>query len=917
MTKKLLVITAGTVAAGVGQEIQRQMRAHPKSELQVMVRCIDTSYLPNRYGTLPPGEWFQMSIEQRYMDAIYKKIQDFPRMEALLFPGLLPGTDVSGGGSIRYNGAGAVEIQRTNLRKWLSDSMATMARSGKGETNISMALIVSSVGATGSGSLERLIEIIVDAANHANIKSTAQSTIRCDVFILQPGIQEVTDLGLANTVALYAEMAASQLSLTSTNIKNYQGRNIMLGWGSNRALSSIEQLKEAAATLIRLTTDPASAFAAEFQEREIDNHVLRELDPISNLPMHLSLATAVTISLGMLEEQIIDRDVDRLIESLVFARTTSGVQPNILLGKFAEALAGETSEDIYNHLLDYLSDVIDPGRMNTKVDMTLRNKKTTAREKANKLVSSWQEYLGEIRQGQQRIQDYGNTFIADAIMEMERTKRERICQGSISLSELREEFRSLQTLLSQTLTVARDDIRTSVNDADVIRQQGTLDGVWSLHMLNRDAKLKRLGNAIKNNLQEHRREKARPGAIRVLERLEQQCAEIGRNLDIVLGRLRRQRDSKQDWIAAHREFSVDTGHPLQFVAISNSKDRKEIDAYAEKVSIFTPRSNSLIGAASRAQDNDQLAEFRLWLEGKEELDALFKGELELLLKVVRHYTTEKVHEEIEKHSIIDVLLQAGDGILEQRFKEAATMAISLVSYSKSFAPYRREAWHVSAYYRTKDQREAIQKAMEQSFAEGQCKLLESKDPTEIAIFYYVDGIPMSAVDDLKGRCLDAFLNRRQQWHRQQVSLNGNRPVASIGSFNQRVGVPVYSGRDAAERVRETCVIQRLYEVKGTEVDEYTAEDIPELECKPLVVPDNQEDNVRMNGHSIQVDLAGQPAHSTQNGQGSHTDTVHLVNGNSPATSPEPLSQTGQPGPSSQPVQNSQGDLDNPTNQVSS
>src|SRR5205823_675078 len=163
----------------------------------------------------------------------------------------------------------------------------------------------------------------------------------------------------------------------------------------------------------------------------------------------------------------------------------------------------------------------------------------------------------------------------------------------------------------------------------------------------------------------------------------------------------------------------------------------------------------------------------------------------------------------------------------QRFKEAATMAISLVSYSKSFAPYRREAWHVSAYYRTKDQREAIQKAMEQSFAEGQCKLLESKDPTEIAIFYYVDGIPMSAADD-----------------------------------------------------------------------------IPELECKPLVVPDNQEDNVRMNGHSIQVDLAGQPAHSTQNGQGSPTDTVHLVNGNSPATSPEPLSQTGQPGPSSQPVQNS-------------
>lgn len=875
MTKKLLVITAGTVAASVGQEIRRQMKAHPKSELQVMVRCIDTAYLPNRYGALTPGEWFQMSIEQRYMDAVYKKIKDFPRMESMLFPGLLPGTDVSGGGSIRYNGAGAVEIQRINLRKWLSSSMATLAQNGQGETNISMALIVSAVGATGSGSLERLIEIIVDAAHYAHITSTAQSTIRCDVFILQPGIQEVTDLGLANTLALYAELAASQLSLTSTHVKSYQGRNIMIGWGSSRALSSIEQLKEAAATLIRLTTDPASAFAAEFQEREVDNHVLRELDPISSLPMHLSLATAVTISLGTLEEQIIDRDVDRLIDNLVFANTASGTQSNILLGKFAEALAGEVAEDIYTHLLDYLSEVIDPSKMSTKIDSTLRNRSTSANEKASKLASFWQEYKEEIRQGQHRIQDYGSTFIADALRAMELTQRERICQGGISLTELREEFRSLQTLLNATLTVARDDIRSSVNDSAVIRQQRAMEGTWPFTLFNRETKLRQLGNAIKTNLQERLRERARPTAIQVLERLEQHCAEIGRNLDIVLLKLRKQRNNKRDWVAADRQFSVDTGHPLQFVAISNSKDRKEIDEYAKKVSIFAPRTTSAVGSASRAQDNEQLLEFRRWLEDKEDLDALFKGDLELLVKVVQGYTTERVHEEIENHSVIDILLQAGDGVLEQRFKEAANRAISLVSYSRSFAPYRREAWHVSAYYRTKDQREAILRAIGQSFAEGQCRLLESKDPTEIAIFYYVDGIPMSAVDDLKGRCMDAFLNRRQQWHRQQVSLNANRPVASIGSFNQRVGVPVYSGKDAEERVRETCVIQHLYEVKGTEVDDYSVEDIPELGCSSLETPE-EANHARMNGHSPFADPGVQPTTPPHtNGNGHRTTTTPL------------------------------------------
>ncbi len=281
MTRKLLVITAGTVATGVGLEILKQMKARQPSELDVMVRYIDTAFLPNRYGGLTKGEWFRMDIDPRYMAAIYEDIQRFPHLRDMLFPGLLPSTDVSGGGSIRYNGAGAVEIQRDNLREWLSSNMADLARSGSGERSLSVALIVSAVGATGSGSLERLIEVVVDAAHNASIPEP----LRCDVFILQPGMQDVTDLGLANTLALYAEMAASQLSQTNGNIRQYQGRKIMVGWGSTRALSSLEQLQEAAATLVRVASDPVSPLVAEFQEREVDNHVLRELDPLSNLPM--------------------------------------------------------------------------------------------------------------------------------------------------------------------------------------------------------------------------------------------------------------------------------------------------------------------------------------------------------------------------------------------------------------------------------------------------------------------------------------------------------------------------------------------------------------------------------------------------------------------------------------------------------
>src|SRR3989442_5269580 len=336
MSKKLLVITAGTVAAGVGQIIIKHMKAHQNRDFTHMASYIDTAELHNRYPALRTGEWFQMSIDPRYIKALREKITDYPKLEKMLFPGLLPGTDVSGGGSIRYNGAGAVEVKRDKLRQWLSASMTDLARSADGNTSISIALIVSAVGATGSGSLEHLIEVIVDAAHHANIRSTTQSTIRCDVYILQPS-PDVTDLGLANTLALYAELAASQLSLTST--RSYQGRKIMIGWGSLLALSSIEQVKEAAATIIRLSSDPSSAFAAEFQEREVDNHVLRELDPLADLPTHLSLVTAVTINLGRLEEQVIERDVARLIDSLVFDNTALESQSNILLGRFSDGPA--------------------------------------------------------------------------------------------------------------------------------------------------------------------------------------------------------------------------------------------------------------------------------------------------------------------------------------------------------------------------------------------------------------------------------------------------------------------------------------------------------------------------------------------------------------------------------------------------
>jgi hypothetical protein len=196
------------------------------------------------------------------------------------------------------------------------------------------------------------------------------------------------------------------------------------------------------------------------------------------------------------------------------------------------------------------------------------------------------------------------------------------------------------------------------------------------------------------------------------------------------------------------------------------------------------------------------------------------------------------------------LRRAGEDTLRRRLAEASAKATALVRYDEDFADERREAWHVSAYWKNEDQREELQQTIDTAFTQGPCKLLFSSDPAEVAIFYYVDGIPMSAIGDLKGRCLDAFLKRRRQWQQQKASLNGNTPTASIDSFNHRVGVPIFSGRDAERRVLETCVIARLYSVRGEEVGTYSAEDVPELECTPTQAENLEQMNHRdhSNGH---------------------------------------------------------------------
>lgn len=877
MGQKLLVLTAGTEAASVGQEIEKQMKAHPNSELQVMVRYLDTAYLPNRYGSLHSQEWQQMSIDPRHIQAISNNLADYPEIKRMLYDGLLPGTDQSGGGAIRYNGAGAVEIQRDKLRKWLSASLADLASWGAGETTISIALIISAVGATGSGSVEHLLDLVVDAANYAGVRSTTQATVRCDLYILQPGKKHVTDLGLANTLALYAELAASQLSLQKSQTRHYQGRKIIIGWGSNFILSSMEQLKEAAASVVRLSTDTTTAFSAEFWEREVDNHVLRELDPISGLPMHLSLATVVTINTGTLVEQVIRRDTEQLIDLLGLGQTENR-QPGVLLAKFSRALAGGNAQDRYRTLQKFLAEGIGYARMQQQIEDVLQEPSTLE----GKLQTLGQLYNGfqlQLQQSQKGLIDNAHLFVSTALEECERSKHELISAQGLSLSEVRAEFRLLEDAVRAVYRLAIDDTnRSRVNEEEVRR-------LWeearkAKLSRTRQERLKELTARMGLNLREVLREVARDAALIVLEALQRYSSHVGLKLDVVLQRLRKEKTRQEERITAQGQYILDTSHPLHLIALDNGDEARN---YAEKISVLSSSERQVVGM-SRG-NHEQLSDFRAWLIQQSEFEALFEGDSEHLGETVQTYVRQRVKEAVGRYKLIDLLLADGEEKLLRKFREAASRAISLVSFSRAFAPELREAWCISADYRIareeldssesdypedRAKRSKVERAMNKAFTGGTCKLLKSRDSSEIALFYYVDGLPLSAIEDLKGRCLEAFLNRRKRWQQQQKLLNGNPPQSSIGGLNQRVGVPVYSGRDAEERVKETGIIRRLYQVKGTEVGEYGVKDVPELGTAQSDIP------AQSNGHSNPPPLPGNESELSNysTGYGGTANTNH-------------------------------------------
>ena len=821
--RKVFVVTSGTVAANVGQELIRQVEEHPKSELQVLVRSLDTARL-NQRRAIRDGEWYQMTIDQRHMRAVYQTRTRTPHLNSMLYDDLLPFTTGVGASRIRYNGAGALSVNRDQIKRWLSSSISNLSRSIRGDTQVSFAAVISSVGATGSGSVQRLVELLADAAAEATI----DTPINCDIFIMLPESEGVDELGLANTFALFAELAAARLARKHTDPEYFQGRIILVGWGKTRSLRSITQLEEATATLVRLINDPITGFASAFEDSRADHHILRALDDVTLLPAHLSSVTAVTISLGNLEEQVVERNTASLVTHLVSGNGATGqTNEKLFTDTLNKTMTGETAEEQHLSLLSYLSRNL---RLQTRRP-TLEGEATGRGIPDPKawLQQRWVADRNIIDQSSDAIRGEGAALERDLTNQWKELQRRGITSSSAnSLSSLNRSYKELIRMLESVLQVAREPLTLRATNDDVGR------ALNALNVPGRGGEVPRRENdrerpglirtalgKIKTNIDDYVDQKTNPIALEVIQNLLYEATRAQRDLTIVLTRLNMHQESIQ--AAMTQRFSLGSDHMLEIPALSsehhNGSQDSEVDAYYKQISLFAPREKKRSSAVGITAESDPYAEFRSWLgRDAEREERLFEGDIDQLRQMAREYVQKMVAEEIEKNSVLDILLRDNGVMLRERLLQAAEVAHPLVNFNSKFtSEERKERLYLCAYWGNNDQKRGeLQKAVDETFGQGRCILLPTKDPTEMVVFSYIDGLSMASVQDLTTRCFDAFLKQRKKWYDQRR----DNPT-------QNIGIPIYSGKDAEEKVLGHDIICKLNIAAQRDLCPYS--DLPETE----------------------------------------------------------------------------------------
>src|SRR5579875_853953 len=450
--QNLLLVALGTTGGEVGLAFKEQVSQRTTRDFYYRVLCLDTSDQLRRSGRIAPNDFIHLATEEHYMqNVIASSSKTAPQLHAMLYPQFPPPLPTSNGaGNIRYSAATllALPITQNTIRRTLGTLIGQLANEGQTKSrDITFAIVISAVGATGSGAVALLIPLILEAAQNAGIVKP-----NIDVFILHPVLAVSDPLLLANAEALYIELAALQ-NLPVNN--RYTGRKIILGsCGQAHTITRLEELEKTAATLIRLTTDARYGITQSYWDTLPNRGVLRALERHSLLPTHLSTATPITIGLANLGKQVIEVDTAQLTYRLVIGTRSGDNEPphvNTLLSTL-NFLKGNNPDESYRLLLQNLTEHIRNqfDSMNLSVP-SLRTLNNT--QKAERIGSQYRRDQEVITEEKAKIPQKARDIFTQKRETLNQERTKAIFSGC-SLLQLRNDYREVVQRIKQLQAAA-------------------------------------------------------------------------------------------------------------------------------------------------------------------------------------------------------------------------------------------------------------------------------------------------------------------------------------------------------------------------------------------------------------------------------------------------------------------------------
>lgn len=830
MEQKLLVLALGTTGGEVGLTFKQQVAQRTARDFYYKVLCLDTSDQLRKSGRVAPNEFIHLATEEHYMESVItSSAVNAPQLKEMIYPKFPPPpSTANGAGNIRYSAAALLALPaiqnaiRGNLAT-LIDQLADMGNTKS--RDISFAIVISAVGATGSGAVSLLIPLILETAQNAGIVKP-----NIDVFILHPVLSVSNPLLLANAEALYVELAAMQ----NMPIHNrYTGRKIILGSGGQaHTITKLDELEKTAATLIRLTTDARYGITRPYWDALPNLGVLRGLEKHSLLPTHLSTATPVTVGLANLGKQVIEIDTAQLTSRLVLGmphRDDGPSHVNTLLSVL-NFLKGSNPDESYRLLLraltENMSNQLDSFSLSPLSIRTLNNAQKAERIRA--LYRSDTERIDELKT---KIEPQARDLFKARSDELN-AERVKYIMAGLSLTQLRIDYKDVIGRIKQ-LQAAANKVVISPPTSDRDLQQ-RLNEVAR----GRGQALTGAIAAVQENLESKCEATAVQTATRFLNSLENECQRTIQRIETFMNEATERFQNKPGWGNNAPTLQAHNDNSLYISALSNKQD---IDQYYKHVSIFA-QSDAQQDLFSDASQVDPLALFRRELEQNDLIKHFFDGQHNKILTLIEQHVERRIKAQLDNYPLMNVFETMRPAILHESLNQAFGRAQSLMPFSRGFADGCVEECYVTACWSNETQHAMLEEVLSQ--ISQKATLIKSEDPGEIVVFYLLDGLAITAINELTSRCLSAFLEQRNLWalYNSNASLRGSMR-----------GIPVYSGYNLEEQVRQQGIVYRLYQNKQPSVGNYTDGQVPELAdpnaALTVLTPEAAASQRSQNGHS--------------------------------------------------------------------